>query len=118
MTDRNFAERFAREWAQAWNDKDIEAILRHYSDDVVFHSPRIALLLGSDKPSVEGKDALRAYWAAALEKSPALYFEVDRVFVGADALTILYTNHRDETVAETFVFNTARRVRLSAATYS
>lgn len=118
MTDRNFAERFAREWAQAWNDRDIEAILRHYTDDVVFHSPRIALVLGSDKPSVEGKDALRAYWMAALEKASSLYFEVDRVFIGADALTILYTNHRDETVAETFIFDSARRVRLSTATYS
>lgn len=118
MTDRNFAERFAREWAQAWNDRDIEAILRHYTDDVVFHSPRIALILGADQSSIEGKDALRAYWTAALEKASSLYFEVDRVFVGADALTILYTNHRDETVAETFVFDAARRVRLSTATYS
>ena len=117
MTDRNFAERFAREWAQAWNDRDVDAILRHYAEDAVFHSPRIARVLGETRPAIEGKEALRTYWTAALEKAPSLYFEVDRVLVGADALTILYTNHRDETVAETFIFNAARLVQTSAAAY-
>ena len=117
MTDRNFAERFAREWATAWNDRDLDAVLSHYSEDIEFFSPRIEIVLGQDITRVSGKDALRAYWSAALEAAPTLYFEIDKVFSGAEAVTILYTNHRDQSVAETFLFDDARRVRLSLAAY-
>ena len=37
------ADSFAREWVAAWNDHDLDAVLSHYADGVVFHSPRIAL---------------------------------------------------------------------------
>lgn len=117
MIDRNFAERFARDWAAAWNDRDLDAVLMHYADGVVFQSPRISRVLGVDQPSLEGKEALRDYWTEALEKAPRLYFEIDRVLIGSDAVTILYTNHREEYVAETFLFGDDRRVRLSVVAY-
>jgi ketosteroid isomerase-like protein len=40
MISPDDAQTFAREWVKAWNDHDLEAILAHYADDVVFHSPR------------------------------------------------------------------------------
>jgi hypothetical protein len=109
---------FARAWAQAWNDHDLEAILSHYADDVVFHSPRIRLVTGEDVDFVSGKDALRRYWSLALQVGRDLYFEVDQVFAGSDALTIVYTNHRQQTVAESFIFNTQGQVQVSVAAYS
>jgi ketosteroid isomerase-like protein len=112
-----FAEDFARAWVQAWNDRDLEAILSHYADTIVFHSPRIDLVLRNGAAKVDGKDALRAYWGAALERSPTLYFELDDVLIGSDAMTVFYTNHRDERVAETFVFDETGAVILSIATY-
>ena len=30
---------YAEQWVQAWNAHDIEAVLDHFSDDVVFTSP-------------------------------------------------------------------------------
>ena len=80
--------RFAREWVKAWNDHDLEAILAHYADDVVFHSPRIRMVTGRDIDSVTGKTALRSYWGAALEQARDLYFEIDQVLTGSDAFTI------------------------------
>jgi ketosteroid isomerase-like protein len=112
-----FAEDFARAWVQAWNDRDLEAILSHYADTIVFHSPRIDLVLRNGAAKIEGKDALRNYWRAALERSPKLYFELDDVRIGSDAMTVLYTNHRDESVAETFVFDETGAVVLSIAAY-
>ncbi len=108
---------FARAWTQAWNDHDIEAILSHYAEDIVFHSPRIRLVTGDAADSVSGKEALRRYWSLALQVGRDLYFEVDQVFAGSDALTVVYTNHRQQTVAETFVFNAAGKVRISVAAY-
>lgn len=53
--DADKAQAFAREWVKAWNDHDLEAILSHYADDVVFHSPRIRAVTGKDVDSVRGK---------------------------------------------------------------
>ncbi|WP_225907888.1 nuclear transport factor 2 family protein [Hyphomonas sediminis] len=114
---RPFAEGFARDWLAAWNDRDIERILAHYSEDIIFHSPRIAKVLGNEAASVFGKQALRDYWTKALGAAPQLFFELDEVLIGSDALTILYTNHRDELVAETFVFGPEGKVVRSIAVY-
>ena len=117
MLSRAFAEEFAREWLAAWNDRDIDRILSHYADDIVFHSPRIAVVMDNDARSVHGKKALQAYWTEALSKARQIYFDLDDVLVGSDAVTILYTNHREEKVAETFLFNDDGEVSLSVATY-
>jgi hypothetical protein len=118
MITSDSAEQFAREWAKAWNDRDLEAILVHYADDVVFHSPRIQEVTGDPVAFVSGKEALRAYWAKALDLARDLFFEVDQVFRGSDAVTIVYTNHRYQIVAETFVFGPSGKVVRSVAAYA
>jgi ketosteroid isomerase-like protein len=117
MPDRNKAEAFARAWLAAWNDRDIDRILSHYSDGVVFHSPRIARVMGTGAPSVSGKAALRDYWTEALKRAPELFFELEAVLTSSDALTLLYTNHREERVAETFLFDAHGEVREAVAAY-
>jgi ketosteroid isomerase-like protein len=115
--DADTAQRFTRQWVQAWNDHDLEAILSHYAKDVVFHSPRIRMVTGKDTDSLTGKTELRAYWGKALSMLRDLYFEVDQVLVGSDALTILYTNERSQTVGETFIFGADGKVIRSIAAY-
>lgn len=117
MIDRAVADEFAAAWLAAWNAHDLDEILEHYADDVVFHSPRIRTVTGRDVDSVQGTDELRSYWSAALASAPDLRFELDRVLVGSDALTILYRNHRGQHVAETFVLRDGRVVQ-SIATYA
>jgi len=102
---REFVVAFAEDWVEAWNARDLAAVVDHYADDVTFHSPRIRAVTGQDVDRVVGKEALRAYWQAALERAPELHFEIDRVLLGSDCCTILYRNHRRESVAETFVFS-------------
>jgi len=116
--DAEFARNFARDWVKAWNDHDLEAILSHYAEDVVFHSPRIKMLMGGNADSVTGKAALRAYWGKALGLLRDLFFEIDSVMVGSDALTILYTNERSQSVAETFVFGADGKVITSISAYA
>jgi len=114
----DLAQSFAREWVKAWNDHDLEAILSHYADEVVFHSPRIRMVTGRNVDSVAGKAELRDYWGRALSQARDLYFEIDQVLTGSDALTVLYTNHRQQTVAETFVFGAGGKVIRSVAAYA
>jgi len=117
MLDRAWAERFAADWIAAWNAHDLDAILSHYTDDVVFHSPRIALVMGEAVDFVAGKPALARYWRKALAQSGDLHFTPDRLYIGGDSLTIAYRNHRDQNVTETFVFDAAGLAKESVAAY-
>lgn len=118
MIDADFALSFSRKWVQAWNDHDLDAILSHYAEDIVFHSPRIRAVTGRDIDFVRGKAELSAYWGAALAKLRDLFFEIDQVLTGSDALTILYTNERSQSVAETFAFDAEGKVVRSIAAYA
>ncbi|MEQ3650758.1 nuclear transport factor 2 family protein [Hyphomonas sp.] len=111
------ADSFAREWVAAWNDHDLDGVLSHYADGVVFHSPRIAQVMETKEDLLTGKAALREYWHAALAGANDLFFELDDVLAGSDAITLLYTNHRGQSAAETFIFDEDGEICIAIATY-
>lgn len=84
------------EWARAWNTRDIEAVLAHFTDDVTFLSPVAADVVGT--PELRGKPALREYWERALARIRHLHFTVERVLWDADVgeLVVLYVAELDE----------------------
>lgn len=102
--DLDFARRFAAQWQDDWNSHDLDRILAHYHDDVTFSSPMIARLTGDPAGTVHGKAALRAYWAAGLERIPDLKFEVMDVRASVDALVIDYLNQIGGRVSEVLTF--------------
>jgi hypothetical protein len=63
-------------WAEAWNRRDVEAVLAHFHDDVLFTRPTALAVVGS--ASVHGKQALRDYWNTAMGRITSLRFTVDR----------------------------------------
>ena len=95
---------FARQWLAAWNAHDLEALLEHFADDVVFTSPVAAQLLAGSDGVIRGKDALRAYWTEGLRRIPDLRFEVIGVYAGIDVLVINYRNQRGGLVNEVMRF--------------
>jgi hypothetical protein len=92
--EREAAEQFAEEWARSWNDHDLEGVLRHFADSIVFTSPHAARLLPSSGGVVRGKDSLRQYWETGLKRIPDLRFEVLGVYTGVDTIVINYRNQR------------------------
>jgi ketosteroid isomerase-like protein len=96
--------RFAAEWIDAWNARDIEAVLTHYADDVVFTSPTARRFLPESSGLVSGKDALRRYWTTALEGNPDLHFELIDVYAGVDTLVLHYRNQLGSLVNEVLTF--------------
>ena len=84
---------------------DIEAVLAHFHDDVVFTSPVAARVLPETGGVVRGKDALRHYWTTALTMLPDLHFDVIGVYRGESTLVINYRNHRGELVNEVLTFD-------------
>ena len=107
------ANSFAQSWEQGWNSHDLDRIMEHYREDIVFRSKKAIPL--TDKGELNGRGALRAYWKAALERQPDLQFSVQDVFEGHEMLVITYTNHRAVLAAETLCFDDDGMVYKAAA---
>jgi hypothetical protein len=117
VISREFAERFARDWIEAWNAHDLERILGHYTDDFEMASPVIVQIMGEPSGTLRGKAKIREYWTKALGQLPDLHFEPLSVLVGASSVTILYRGHRGQS-AEVFWFDREGKVARAAAHYA
>jgi ketosteroid isomerase-like protein len=60
-------EAFARDWINAWNSHDSEAILNHYATDIVFTSPFVAKLNNMPDGTLRGREMLRDYFSRGLQ---------------------------------------------------
>ena len=107
---------FAASWCRAWNDHDLDRVLEHFHDDVLFTSPVAAQVLPGSRGTVRGRAALRDYWTRGLELIPDLHFTVQAVFAGKDSLVIQYRNQRGHSVSEVLLFD-GSRVREGHGTY-
>jgi len=116
MMQKGFAERFAREWVEAWNAHDLERVLSHYEDDFEMSSPIIVTMMGEPSGKLKGKAAVGAYWAKALKLLPQLRFELVAVLAGADSVVMSYRGHRGLS-AEVLHFGKTGKVRAAFAHY-
>jgi ketosteroid isomerase-like protein len=96
---------FSRQWVAAWNARDVDAVLEHFHDDVVFTSPVAAKLLPDTHGVVRGKPALRHYWTIAVSHLLNLRFTVERVYQGVDTVVIAYRNQDGVLVSEVLKFD-------------
>ena len=85
---------FSASWAAAWNAHDLDAVLVHFHDDVVFTSPLAARVVPGSGGVLRGKEALRHYWTEGLRLIPDLHLTVERVHAGVSSLVIGYRNRR------------------------
>lgn len=109
---------FAAEWIAAWNSHDLDRILSHYAEDIVFESPYSVLFTGDPSGRVVGKAALREYWSRALDRNRELTFTLKAVYGGAGGVAIRYHSNRTgrETV-EVMQFNEAGLASWAGAYY-
>jgi ketosteroid isomerase-like protein len=94
--DTKRATELATAWASAWNAHDLDEILSHFADDIVFTSPVAAQLVAGSNGVIEGKQALRHYWEQGLRLIPDLHFEVVGVYVGVNVMVINYRNQKGQ----------------------
>jgi len=105
--DHEEAQAFAAQWVKDWNAHDIDAVLEHFTDDVVFTSPVAVRVLGGDGV-IHGKEALRRYWSEGVRLIPDLHFEVLALYVGVSTLVINYRNQAGGLVSEVLTFEGSR----------
>lgn len=96
---------FSKQWVEAWNAHDVEAVLAQFHDDVLFTSPVAATILPETAGVVRGKPALRRYWTQAVQRIANLRFVVVAVYQGVDTVVIVYRNQDGGLVSEVLRFS-------------
>jgi len=93
FSDRSESVEYAERWADDWNRRDLDAILRHFDDAVEFTSPKALAAVGV--ATVRGKAALAEYWRIALSRIQTLQFIVHRVIWDPETLELAIVYDRD-----------------------
>ncbi|HPI92413.1 MAG TPA: nuclear transport factor 2 family protein [Deltaproteobacteria bacterium] len=117
MITQQSAERFAREWIEAWNSHDLDRILVHYSDDFALTTPYIAEFLKEPSGAVKGKKAAEEYWKNALRRAPDLHFELIEVLASIRSVVILYRTVFGRHAAEWMLFGDDGKVKRAIIHY-
>lgn len=120
ITDTKSALAFASQWVSNWNNRDVEAVLSHFDDACVFESPLIKTYAGTT--AIEGKQALRSYWNAALGRIKTLNFELETAVWDQEKRTlVVFTvadlNGKVTRACEAMEFDAAGRQRRGRAYY-
>lgn len=112
------AKEFAADWIAAWNSHNLDAILSHYSPDVVLTSPVAAKIMNDPSGTVRGKAALRNYFKLGLEAYPNLRFDLQEVMQGLSSVVLCYLNQKGTKTAEFMELDENGKVARVVANYS
>lgn len=107
---KQFAKNFADKWIHAWNNRNVEIIMSHYTNNIVFSSPLILKAQINDKGTIQGKSELRKYFERALEKNTDLNFELKHIMVGIKSITLIYIRNKTMLASEVMILNDEGKV--------
>lgn len=118
MLSESWVKQFANDWVHAWNSHDLDAILSHYSSDIVLTSPAAAKLLNDQAGTVKGKPALRYYFERGLKAYPNLCFHLLDVLWGISSVVLYYKNQNGSMTGEFMELDPDLKVIRVVANYS
>jgi ketosteroid isomerase-like protein len=94
----------AFKWIETCNSKELEKLVSLYDDDAQHFSPRLKTVQPETNGFISGKDAMRAWWQNAFEKTPSLQYQLKSLTANGDRVFMEYirtvANEADELVAE------------------
>ncbi len=67
--------KIALEWFEAFNQHDLEKLLKLYHDNARHYSPKLKVHKPETLGLIQGKEELRAWWKNAFERLPSLVYE-------------------------------------------
>ncbi len=67
--------KLANQWMDAFNKKDLEALLALYHEDAQHYSPKLKARQPETKGLIQHKTNLRNWWQDAFNRLPSLQYE-------------------------------------------
>ena len=118
MLTEKEAQEFANHWVKAWNSHNLDEIMSHYAADVVLVSPVAARILNDPSGTLQGREAVRAYFGRGLEAYPNLKFELVDVLRGLSSVVLYYVNQIGTKTGEFMEIDAGAKVTRVVANYS
>jgi SnoaL-like domain len=120
--DNSFAKEHVDRWIKAWNDHNLKDILSHYSEKILFHSPKVKLVYPNRSSTrITNKTDLEEYFSLGLKKFPNLQFVPLEYFLKDHILIFEYKGTPDNkiywSVMEKFEFNEDGLIEKSSVYY-
>jgi ketosteroid isomerase-like protein len=107
----------ALDWIDAWNKKDIDRIMSHYSEDIIFFAPTVIKRWGIIDGRINGKEQLRKHFLKGFELAPNLHFEFIDLLTGVDGITIIYKRETGAMVADVIQLDNNGKGKIVKAYY-
>lgn len=111
MIDKEKMQEAAAEWIKAWNTGDINTLLDHYAEDIVFYSPAAARRWKAEAGKLVGKAAIEAHFRKAFEEVPGMNLEFKKLLIGADGVLLVYQRETGSMSADFVLFNEKGKVK-------
>ena len=92
--------------------------MTHYDDAVVLVSPVALKILNVPSGMVNGKNALKAYFAKGLEIYPDLKFELIDLMWGVNSMMLYYKNQKGIKVGEFMEIGSTGKILRVVANYN
>lgn len=117
MIAEDRAAKFAEEWIEAWNTRNLDSVLEHYAEDIELTSPLIVQLTGDPTGTLKGKPAIREYFAKGIARFPDAHFDLIEALAGVNSIVIYYKAVLEKRAAETCIFGSDGKIIKSMVHY-
>jgi hypothetical protein len=104
MKDLN-KEDIITDWIEAWNTHDLERIMNHYVDEVVFTVQTAITHSGKADGKLKGKEELRLHFMKGLDLAPDLHFDVEEILWAPNGYAVLYRRENGNRVLDAVELN-------------
>lgn len=104
-------------WIDSWNSHDLEGILSHYSDDIIFEVQTAIVRWNKSDGRLIGKQQLRNHFALGIQLAPQLRFTLEDVFLSPGGYALLYHRENGNRVIDAVTLNKDGRASRVTAYY-
>lgn len=108
---------FAAAWIESWNRHDLDDIMAHYADDVVFEANTVVKRWNRPDGQLRGTQELREHFRRGLELAPALHFQLESVLTAPSGYAALYRRDNGNRVLDVVELNAANKASRVKAYY-
>lgn len=91
-------------WLEAFNNHNLEQLLSLYHEEALHYSPKLKIKHPKTEGYIQGKAALREWWAVAFKTLPSLQYKIIKFTANVDRVFMEYIrcvdNEPDMKIAE------------------
>jgi hypothetical protein len=98
--NRDDATAAAEDWIAAWNAHDLDAILEHYAENVVFRADTVVARWNREDGTLRNKAELREHFRLGLERASNLHFTLREVLTCPDGYAVVYVRENGNVVID------------------